>query len=107
MPSCSRPALTATTLVAMILTTVGCGGSSKSPTAPSTSTSGAVITGTVRSGAAAVQTNTGAAGQGVTVSVAGTDIRSGIDAAGRFSLTGVPAGDVQLKFTGTNVDATL
>lgn len=106
MPSCVRPALTASTLVAIILTTVGCG-SSKSPTAPSTSTAGAVITGTVRSGAAAVQANTGAAGQGVTVSVAGTDVRSGIDAAGRFSLTGVPAGDVQLKFTGTNVDATL
>lgn len=107
MPSCVRPAWTASTLVAVILTTaVGCG-SSKSPTAPQTSTSGAVITGTVRSGAAAVQANTGAAGQGVTVSVAGTDVRSGIDAAGRFSLTGVPAGDLQLKFTGTNVDATL
>lgn len=106
MPSCLRPALTASTLVALVLTAVGCG-SSKSPTAPSTSTAGAVITGTVRSGAAAVQANTGAAGQGVTVSVAGTDVRSGIDAAGRFSLTGVPAGDVQLKFTGTNVDATL
>ncbi|HEU4694834.1 MAG TPA: DUF5666 domain-containing protein [Vicinamibacterales bacterium] len=90
------------------LTAIGCGSSSKSPIAPtSTGGSGAVITGTVRSGGASIAASTSAAGQGVTVSVVGTNVRSGIDAAGRFSLSGVPAGDLQLKFTGTGVDATL
>ena len=95
-------------VVCMTLTAIGCGGSSKSPIAPtSTGGSGAVITGTVRSGGASIAASTSAADHGVSVSVVGTNVRSGLDAAGRFSLTGVPAGDLQLKFTGSGVDATL
>src|SRR5688500_5453297 len=89
-------------VVSMALTAIGCGGSSKSPIEPtSTGRSGAVITGTVRSGGASIAASTSAADQGVSVSVVGTNVRSGLDATGRFSLTGVPAGDLQLKFTGT------
>ena len=95
-------------VLSIALTTAGCGGSSNGPTAPtSTGGSGAVITGTVRSGGASIAASTSAADQGVSVSVIGTTVRSGLDATGRFSLTGVPAGDLQLKFTGTGVDATL
>jgi hypothetical protein len=43
----------------------------------------------------------------VTVSVVGTSISTTLDSARRFQLTGVPAGDVQLKFTGEGLDATL
>jgi hypothetical protein len=95
-------------VVSIALTAIGCGGSSKSPVAPTaTGGSGAVITGTVRSGGGSIAASTSAADHGVSVSVVGTNVRSGLDATGRFSLTGVPAGDLQLKFTGTGVDATL
>ena len=96
------------TVASIALMAIGCGGSSKSPIGPTTTGgSGAVITGTVRSGGASIAASTSAADQGVSVSVVGTNVRSGLDAAGRFSLTGVPAGDLQLKFSGTGVDATL
>ena len=44
--------------------------------------------------------STGAAINGLVVTVAGTNIKSGLDAAGRFRLDGVPSGDLQLQFTG-------
>jgi hypothetical protein len=44
---------------------------------------------------------------GLLVSVVGTSISSGVDAAGRFTLSGVPAGDVQLKFVAPGVDVTV
>lgn len=43
---------------------------------------------------------TGQSVPGLIVTVAGTSISSGLDAAGRFNLKGVPAGDVQLQFSG-------
>lgn len=43
----------------------------------------------------------------VTVTVVGTSISTTIDGSGRFHLSGVPAGDVQLRFTATGLDATL
>ena len=43
----------------------------------------------------------------VTVTVVGTGISSTIDGSGRFRLNDVPTGDVQLKFVGTGLDATL
>ncbi len=106
----SRMLRRVTSLAALVIaavTVAGCSGSSKSPVGPtSTGGSGAVITGTVRSGGA-IAASTSAADQGVTVTVVGTNVRSGIDAAGRFSLTGVPAGDLQVKFSGAGIDATL
>jgi hypothetical protein len=49
----------------------------------------------------------GSALSGITVSVSGTSITSGIDGAGRFNLVGVPPGDVNLAFSGPGVNATL
>lgn len=85
-----------------------CGGSSNSPTEPSptglpnSGGTGASISGTVRAGAASAMTSAGS-GQsmpGLIVTVSGTSITSGLDAAGRFTLANVPAGDVQLQFSG-------
>lgn len=94
--------------VAMMLT-AGCSGS-KSPAAPSDtaspgSGSTAQISGSVRSGSPLLAATDGGSISGLVVTVVGTSISSGIDAAGRFTLSGVPAGDVQLKFSGAGVDA--
>jgi hypothetical protein len=43
----------------------------------------------------------------VTVTVAGTDISTVVDGNGEFTLTGVPPGDVQLRFAGSGVSATI
>lgn len=69
---------------------------------------GATIGGSVHAGAAPSVTSatTGQAIPGLVVSVAGTSISSGLDATGRFTLTPVPPGDVQLQFSGS-VSATL
>lgn len=97
---------------------VACGQASFAPTSPSTvpgrggnATSGAVISGTV-AGTALPQTSssdhaTTLATGPVTVTVVGTSISTTVDGSGRFQLTNVPAGDVQLKFTATGLDATL
>lgn len=101
---------TVAVLAAALLITA-CGGS-KSPIAPSSSNSAsngttAVVSGSVRSGSPLLAATTGGAISGLVVTVAGTAISSGVDAAGRFTLTGVPAGDVRLTFTGAGVNATL
>src|SRR5262245_47332508 len=91
-----------------------CGQADVSPTSPSRAGSvargGAVISGTV-SGIALSSPLTGKATtqatKPVTVSVVGTSISTTIDGSGRFQLTGVPAGDIQLKFVGDGLDATL
>lgn len=99
---------------------VACGSEgSLSPTSPSgaggrsapAGTTGAVITGTV-SGMSSVTSSESdvaiaAATAPVTVTVVGTNISTTIDRAGRFQLNNVPAGDVQLKFAGTGLDATI
>ena len=104
----NRYSTTAAALAAAILM-AACGGGS-SPTQPSTTPSGgstAAISGTVRSGSPLLASSTGSAMSGLVVSVVGTAITSGVDAAGRFMLTGVPPGDVQLKFVAPGVDATI
>lgn len=85
----------------MLSLATACGGSS-SPTAPGETASGAVISGSVSSGASSALTSagTGQSIPGLVVTVAGTSISSGLDAAGRFNLKGVPSGDVQLQFSG-------
>lgn len=87
-------------------------GTSPSPTSPSgqpaaSAASGAVISGSVRSGSPLLASTTGAVVQGLVVSVPGTSVSSGVDAAGLFSLNGVPAGDVELHFSGPGVNTTL
>src|SRR5580765_181861 len=104
-----------TAVVVGLVTAVACN-SSKSPSMPDsaqpsstaggsapTVSSGATISGLVSSGGSA----TGslmlmAAGgmSGVTVAVTGTGLTATTDGTGRFSLSGVPAGQVTLQFTG-------
>jgi hypothetical protein len=69
---------------------------------------GATISGSVQSGGSSSLTSagSGSAMPGLVVTIAGTGISSGLDAAGRFTLNGVPSGDVQLQFSGS-VTATL
>lgn len=98
------------TALALTLLLAGCAGT-KSPVGPAETPAPAgntaVVSGSVRSGSPLLSASTGAAVAGLVVTVVGTNISSGVDAAGRFTLTGVPAGDVQLKFTGPGVDATV
>ena len=89
--------------VVFLISTIACGGSGNGPTAPGAAgTTGASITGSVLSGASSAMTagSTGQAIPGLTVTVSGTSISSGLDATGRFHLTGVPSGDIQLQFSG-------
>lgn len=108
-------------LVLLTAALTACGGKGGSPTSPSagapapaTPSSGftATISGTVQApGAIAVVstfgTSNGAALSGVTVTVVGTSLTVTADAAGRFSLTNVPPGDVQLRVTAPGTDATV
>jgi hypothetical protein len=99
--------------IVLALVTAACGGS-KSPVAPSDSPaaatgSTAVITGSVKGAGASPMTMAGD-GQpmtGVTVTVIGTAISSTVDSAGVFNLVGVPTGDIQIRFSGAGVDATI
>ena len=101
-------------VVCVAVLSAACGGS-KSPTSPSSGTpsvssaAGAVtITGSVQgSSSALTAASNGGALTGVTVTVVGTPISSGVDGAGRFSLVNVPPGDVQLRVTGAGADATV
>ena len=97
-------------IVASAMTAAACGGKGTSPTSPSntggttpgtSSAATATITGSVQGAASSLTAfNGGAAITGVTVTVVGTSISANADAAGRFTLTNVPVGDVQLLVTG-------
>jgi hypothetical protein len=91
-----------------------CGSSemSLSPTAPSSigTSAGAVISGRVNgvtAAATSMATFSAMESQALTVSVVGTNISTTINGTGQFTLSGVPAGTVQLKFSGSGVDATV
>ncbi len=106
-----RPALAAAVLgISTFL--VACGGQGSSPTAPSTGSPAAgstsvVISGTLRSGSAFLSEGTGGSMAGLTVTVVGTSITAAVDGANHFTLTGVPAGDVQLRFSGMGIESTV
>lgn len=92
----------------LLLVTAACGGSASptEPGSPSGATSGASISGTVSGTQSALTASGTNAIPGLVVTVAGTSISSGLDAAGRFTLNGVPGGDIQLQFSGP-VSATI
>ena len=69
------------------------------PAASGSPSSGATISGVVRLD--------GASMAGMTVSVAGTTLVAPVDSSGRFSLTAVPSGDIELRFSGGTVDTSL
>lgn len=112
-------------LMAMCIFWIGCGGGA--PTAPSNAAT-ATISGTVtnlpRSAALTNRTSPLLAAalavldaatvamplhadSGVTVTVVGTDISVALSGSGKFVLTDVPVGNVQLRFSGPGTDATL
>jgi hypothetical protein len=75
----------------------GCGGHGSTPTSPSTSAGSSALT----------AASSGPALNGVTVTVVGTSISSAVDAVGRFMLTNVPPGGVELRISGGGLDATV
>ncbi len=95
------------TAVLLAIFTVGCGGSSN-PAAPSAFTgasmSGATIQGTVLGGVASMR-SADSTGAGLTVTVVGTNISTTVGLTGQFTITGVPSGDITLKFHGNFGDA--
>jgi len=104
-----RRVLGLTVVMAVLAACGGKGGSS--PTAPTgngSNSAGAVITGSVQGVAGALTAaGFGAAITGVTVTVVGTNISAPVDAGGRFTLTNVPTGTVQLQLTGGGANATV
>ncbi len=117
----TRPHVLGTGL-ACLLTMAGCGSSAApgSPVAPSLpaaaapapapgpSVSSATISGSVSAVASGASTDASSRATPVQlVEVIGTDRATALDAAGRFTLTGVPAGAVRLRFSGPGTDATL
>lgn len=96
----------------------GCGEwAPPAPTAPTaawtvlgTPSNGATVTGSVKpkglNALTAASTGAAAALQ-VTVTVVGTNISSPVDSSGRFMLKGVSAGSLSLRFSGSNIEATL
>jgi hypothetical protein len=110
-------------LTLALLAAYACGGSesgSTTPTSPTNptppggnNTSGAVVHGIVASASAAGLSASASGGRVMDVAgvqrvdVVGTNISSPVDGQGAFTLTGVPAGTVQLKFSGTGANAML
>jgi len=95
----------------LVALTAACS-SDSSPTSPtgSRTSRGAVISGRVTDAsgrAAATDLSTTMATSRLTVTVVGTDISTVVDGDGEFTLTRVPPGDVQLRFAGSGVSATV
>src|SRR5437879_644925 len=90
-----------------------CGSSSSSPTAPGVATpAGATIQGTVVASPAGASAGPGrihtlSAKAGIQVSVSGTSLVTMTDSSGKFVLTGVPAGPIELRFEGAGINARL
>jgi hypothetical protein len=102
------------TLILPLALTAAC---SSSPTSPSAAAggSGAVVNGAVVS-AGSGSSGLNSAGStvaavtvppGLTVSVAGTTLTAAVDAAGAFTLRGVPPGNVQLNFSSPSTSGTV
>lgn len=102
--------------LATILAAAACGGGSPSVTAPSPigggtpgspgATTGATITGSVTTTSAPrAAVVSGPMATGLIVQVVGTSLSATVNPDGSFTLTGVPGGDVRLRFTGPGIDA--
>ena len=91
--------------------TIGCGqwhapgSTSPSDLGGSFDNSGGVVSGTVRSAAHAL--GSAAAVSPMTVTVVGTSIKAVVSASGKFNLEHVPAGTIQLQFSGNGVNASM
>lgn len=96
---------------ALAMTAAACGGSSSvsGPDAPPAAAPApaATIAGTVVSSGSASGDVSASTVAGLRVSATGTSLQTTTDGAGRFSLSGVPSGRVELRFQGPGVDARL
>src|SRR5262245_32945772 len=93
---------------ATALVGLGCGDGGGLPT--SASPVGATIQGTVNGAAGAAADGAQAfsgSGANVRVTIVGTSLSVTTDASGQFTIQGVPAGSVELRFQGAGMDATL
>lgn len=96
-------------LLALALGATGCGSTGDLPTGASP-VSGATVQGTVNGGAGAASEGVralSASGADIRVTVVGTSLSTTTDGSGRFTIQGVPTGNVALRFQGPGVDATL
>ena len=84
---------------AALATTMACSGSGSGVLPTASTPSGATILGTVDAASAAPQ--------GIHVSAMGTSVSALTDAAGRFTLSEVPAGKARLRFEAPGIDAQL
>ena len=102
----------ASVLTAFVVAACGGAGTFSSPVGPSSS-AGATISGTISGSAVSAPRilDSGSFSlmdaRGVTVSVVGTGISTMADNGGKFTLTNVPGGTVQLNFTGPGSNATV
>ena len=94
----------------LLIITAACG-NSDNPTSPSaTGRRGATISGTYGGAGAAASSaqdnrvTAQATGASVTISVTGTGLSTTVAPGGTFMLSGVPAGNVELRITGTATD---
>jgi hypothetical protein len=109
--------LMVTTLLVAAGCAAACGGKSPTgPTGPSDTSaqtpspgpapvSATSLAGTVLSGNGAGVVTMGVPLAGVTVTIVGTTLTTSADGAGHFALKGIPAGDVEVQFTGGSAGA--
>jgi hypothetical protein len=93
-------------------TLAACGSGSQSPLSPSGpdgTGSTTIISGSVLGGGSSSLTSVGSGHPitGLTVSIVGTSVTATVDGAGRFTLTAPNGGDLQLRFTGTGIEAVI
>ena len=88
------------------------GGGTASVSSPSASSfpgsssgPGATITGTIAAPVTTHAFTTLGANTGLTVTITGTGVSSAVDGSGRFTLSGVPPGDIDLHISGGGSDA--
>ena len=96
--------------VSLGIVAAGCGSSSMTSSPTGSSPTGATLQGTVVTGVAAAASGAPHAmsgASGIRVSVTGTNLSTMTDGSGKFVITGVPSGTVELSLKGQGVDARL
>ena len=96
--------------VSMGILAAACGSSPMVGSPAGASPTGATIQGTVVTGATAASTGAPhvmSGASGIRISVTGTNLTTMTDGAGKFVISGVPSGTVELRFQGSGVDARL
>jgi len=93
--------------IPFLIMAAACGGGSPvDPSGPGASISGQIVSTGQGGSTRSVQAAASPSAQGLTVSVAGTDISAKVS-GNQFSLSGVPSGPLSLRFTGNGMDSEL